>query len=266
MKYTDHHVHTSFSPDSQASIEKYLVRAKELGLESVIFTDHTDMGAIEVEFQKHIDYGDYMSLMKRYEEEYEIDIKLGIEIGYEKSHKDQINDLLDKYPFDFVIASIHYGDGKDFYLGDFYEGKSQREAYMRYFEILLEMVENFSNFDVVGHLDHIIRYGDYKDKTYAYEDYQEILDKILKTIIEKSKGIEVNTSGLRGELETTYPSQEVLKRYRQLGGRIITLGSDTHFNQDYYKGILEEIDNLKSLGYEEITSFKERRARQIVIK
>lgn len=265
MRYTDHHVHTDYSPDSDADIRKYLLRAKELGLEYIIFTDHVDIGGSEVEFQKLIDYDEYFKAMKSFEQEYKIPIKIGVEIGYEKNHKDEINEFLDKYPFEFVIASIHFGDGKDFYLGDFFEGKSQEQSYLRYFEIVLDMVENFSNFDVLGHLDFIVRYGPFENKTYDYKDYKEIIDAILKAIIKNGKGIEMNTSGLRGELKTTFPKERVLKRYKELGGKIITLGSDAHFNEDYYSGIIEGIELLKSLGFTGISSFKERKIKQIYI-
>lgn len=259
MIYTDHHVHTNYSPDSDADIKTYLLKAKELGLEYVMFTDHIDMGATEVIFQKHIDYQEYFNTMKQFEQEYEIFIKVGVEIGYEKNYKDKIDALLDKYPFDFVIASIHYGEGKDFYLGDFFEGRSQQESYLRYFEIVLEMVEHFSNFEVVGHLDHIVRYGPFDSKFYDYEKYKEIIDAILKALIKNGKGIELNTSGLRGSLNTLFPKEEVLKRYKELGGKIITLGSDAHFNEDYYAGILDEIRNLKPLGFSQLSSFTKRK-------
>lgn len=266
MRYTDYHVHTSYSPDSDASIEEYLIQAKELGLEYVIFTDHIDMGAIELEFQKHIEYGEYFKTMRRLEEEYEMPIRVGVEIGYEKNYKDKIDEFLAGYPFDFVISSIHYGDGKDFYIGDFFDGKSQHRSYLRYFEVMLEMVENFSNFEVVGHLDHIVRYGPFDCRGYEYEDYKEIIDKILKIIIKKGKGIELNTSGLRGELKTTFPKEEVVKRYKELGGKIITVGSDAHFSSDYYAGVLEGMDILRNIGFAEVSSFSKRMVKQKILE
>lgn len=265
MKYADHHVHTNYSPDSDASIEGYLVKAKELGLDYVMFTDHIDMGTKDLEFQEHIDYDEYFKTMKALEEKYGIPIRVGVEIGYEKNYKEEIDEFLSRHPFEFVISSLHYGDGKDFYLGDFFHGKTQYESYLRYFEILLEMVENFSNFEVVGHLDYIIRYGPFDHRGYDYGDYKEIIDNILKAIIKKDKGIELNTSGLRGGLEATFPKTEVLKRYRQLGGKIISLGSDAHFNEHYYGDIADGIDFLRSLGFTEISSFKDRELETIKI-
>jgi histidinol-phosphatase (PHP family) len=263
--YTDHHVHTNYSPDSDASVKEYLIEAKKLGLPFVMFTDHIDMGALELEFKKHIDYSEYFRNMKQLEQEYEIPIQVGVEIGYGIDYKDEIDEFLDKHPFDFVISSVHYGDEKDFYLGDFFDGKSQHESYLRYFEVLLEMVENFSNFEVVGHLDYIVRYGPFENKFYEYEIYKDIIDTILKTLIKKGKGIELNTSGLRGPLNTTFPKIEVLSRYSELGGKIITIGSDSHFNKDYNAGIVEGLDIIKSSGFSEVSSFTKRKVKQIYI-
>lgn len=261
MKYTDHHVHTSYSPDSDASIRDYLVEAKKLDLDYVMFTDHIDMGAIEVEFQNHIDYSEYFKTMKQLEEEYQMPIRIGVEIGYEKNHKNQIDEFLMKHPFDFVISSIHYVGRKDFYLGNFFDGETQYSSYLKYFEAILEMVANFSNFEIVGHLDHIVRYGPFKHRSYNYEDYKEIIDDILKTIIKKDKGIELNTSGLEGPLNTTFPKKRILERYIELGGNIITVGSDAHYNEDFNAGVPEGINDLKELGFSEISSFKKRKIK-----
>ncbi|TJX13889.1 histidinol-phosphatase HisJ family protein [Tissierella creatinini] len=249
MKYIDRHVHTRFSPDSNADIVKYINKAKELELEYILFTDHIDFGTKDPEFMDFIDFDEYIRFMKNLERQYEIPIKIGVEIGYEKNHKKEIDEFLNTYKFDFIISSIHYGNGMDFYMGDFFVGKTKYESYMDYFKLVLEMVENFKRYDVVGHMDYISRYGPYRDKDYEYEDYKEIIDDILKAIIKNNKGMEVNTSGLRGELRTTFPKDEVLLRYKQLGGKHITVGSDCHFNQDYRADFEDVIRNLNSMGF-----------------
>ena len=265
MIYTDHHVHSYYSPDSKADIKEYIIKAKEMGLDYIMFTDHTDFGTTDKDFMKLIDYDEYFNRMNGLQEEFNIPIKIGVEIGYEKNYKNEINDFLNKYPFDFVIFSIHYGDDKDFYRGDFFHGKTQEQSYHRYFEILLEMVENFSNFDVVGHLDYITRYGPFDNKYYEYERFKEIIDAILKVIINKDKGIELNTSGMRKSSNTFFPKKEVLKRYKDLGGKIITIGSDAHFNEHYSAGIVDGINLLKSIGYDQISYFENRMKKVMTI-
>ncbi len=255
MKYTDHHVHTRFSPDSNADIVKYITKAKELDLAYLIFTDHIDFGTKDPEFINFIDFDDYIREMKSLERQYEIPIKIGVEIGYEKNYKKEIDQFLKNHKFDFVISSIHYGNGMDFYMGDFFVGKTKYESYLDYFKLVLEMVENFTSYDVVGHMDYISRYGPYEDRHYNYGDYKDILDEILKAIIKNNKGMEVNTSGLRGKLKTTFPKNEVLLRYKELGGNKITVGSDCHFNDHYSAHFEEVISNLNSMGFTTINNF-----------
>lgn len=250
MLYTDHHVHTRFSPDSNADVIKYITTAKELGLKYVLFTDHMDFGTKEPYFMEHINYDEYIGYMKGLENEYSLPIKIGIEIGYEKNYRQEIEEFLKRYDFDFVISSIHYGEDKDFYLGDFFAGKDKYEAYLEYFKLVLEMVQNFTDYSVVGHLDFITRYGPYEDKHYRYEDYRDIIDEILKEIIKNNKGIEVNTSGLRGGLGVTFPKDQVILRYKELGGKYITVGSDSHFNRDYRADFDQVISKLNSMGFE----------------
>lgn len=249
MTYIDHHVHTKLSPDSNADIVRYITNAKELGLKHILFTDHMDFGALDPYF-KDIDYDEYFRVMKELESRYEIPIMVGVEIGYERKHKNEIEEFLSKYNFDFIISSIHYGHGLDFYTGEFFEGKTKDEAYFEYFNLVLEMVENFTNYDVVGHLDYITRYGPYIDKHYKYEDYEEVIDDILKAIIKNNRGIEVNTSGLRQGLDVTFPKDNALQRYKELGGKIITVGSDSHFNDEYQADFKKVINKLNLMGFE----------------
>lgn len=265
MKYTDHHVHTSWSPDSEAEVEAYVRQARALGLDYVLFTDHVDFGTRDPAFLDKPDYEQYFSQMRELSERLEFPIRVGVEIGYEKNEKGPIEAFVDRYPFEFVIASIHYGDGGDFYLGDFFTEKNRDEAYGRYFELVQEMAENFSAFDVAGHLDFITRYGPYEHRTYELERFSGSIDATLSALIAKGKGIEVNTSGLRSDRPRFFPGPEILARYRALGGRIITIGSDSHFNDHYLSGVPQAMDELHRLGFEAITSFSGRRPQTFTL-
>lgn len=263
MNYTDHHVHTSWSPDSSADAARYIRRAKALGLDFIMFTDHVDFGSTDPDFLRKPDYRAYFRQMRELSERHEFPIQVGVEIGYEKNQKRQIEAFLDSYPFDFVIASLHYGDGKDFYRGDFFDGKTQQEAYLRYFELVLEMAENFTQFDAAGHLDYITRYGPFENRQYDPERYSPVIDAILKALIRNRRGLEVNTSGLRGAIPRLFPMSEVLVRYRELGGTVITVGSDSHFNDHYYAGIEQAMAVLRELNFSTISSFTGRRETRL---
>ena len=266
MNITDHHVHTEFSGDCSTPMEVIINRAAELGSKEVMFTDHVDFDYPSKDIYFEVDYKKYIKVLEKLRVQYkEMDILMGIEVGYQPGLNERINQLLNSYEFDFVICSIHAWNGAELDKGDLFKGKSQEEGYRAYFESLKYTIENFDNFDVVGHLDFINRYGDFENKTIRYEDYKNILDEILSMIINKGKGIELNTSGLRYELNSMHPSRKILRRYLELGGKIITVGSDAHVLKDLCADFDKAIVELKEIGFKEITTFKNRKRNFIKI-
>lgn len=224
---TDSHIHTSFSPDAdpKATFQEYIKEAKKKNLNQLIFTDHVDFDAVHPLFHKLIDYDTYIQTFHHIKQNTQFQIKLGVEIGYQPQVKKQINDFIGKYPFEHVILSIHYIDNQDLYTKEYFQNKTEQEYISRYFELLLDAVTNIDDFDVVGHFDYITRYSEKED--YIYEDYKDIIDKILTVIVQKNKGIECNTSGYQTD-KRLYPKKEIIQRFLELGGRNITIGSDAH--------------------------------------
>ncbi|MEW9095315.1 MAG: histidinol-phosphatase HisJ family protein [Clostridiaceae bacterium] len=264
--YTDHHVHTEFSGDCNTPMEDIINRAIELGLKEVIFTDHVDFDYPSNEIHFEIDYEVYMKKIEKLREQHKkIDILLGVEIGYQYHLNSRINELLNAYPFDFVICSIHALEGVELDKGDLFKTRTQEEGYRTYLESLKYTIENFHNCDVYGHLDFIVRYGNFNNKVLRYQDYKDIIDEILCLIISKGKGIELNTSGLRYNLNSMHPNREILERYFELGGRIITIGSDAHTLKDLCSNFHIAIEELKEIGFKEITTFKNRKPKFIKI-
>ena len=259
-KIIDHHMHTNYSPDANqtATIESYIEKVKTLNLAGLMITDHADLDTPVELFQTLINYDEYYQKIINLRKTVDFPIYMGIEIGYQPHLNKQLDDLLSQYPFDFVISSIHLGDGLDFYNNDFFIGKTQEEGYKRYFEICLDAVESYQNYDVFGHLDYIIRYGGFRNKRLDFSTYQPMIDEILKIIIKNNKGIEVNTSGLRYGLGVMHPMEAIVKRYKELGGTIITIGSDAHNVNDITADFDKAIEVLKRSGFKKITQFKNR--------
>jgi histidinol-phosphatase (PHP family) len=267
LKLIDHHMHTQASPDAdqKLSMENYIEKAIELDLPGVMFTDHVDFDFAAPIFHQQIDYSIYTQKIEKMRQKYPIDIRMGVEMGYQPHLNERISHHLKTYPFDFVILSMHMCDGLDLYNGDFFKGKTQVEAYQRYFETVLYSVKNFFDYEVYGHIDYIIRYGSFERKMYDFEHFKPIVTEILKEIITRGKGIEINTSGLRYGLGVTHPRFELLKLYYELGGRIITLGSDAHYLKDYRINFDIAITLLKEAGFTHITEFKQRKPYQVSI-
>lgn len=224
----DLHLHTFFSSDSETNPEDVILKAIELKLPYICFTDHNDFDYEDNTFL--LDYESYydhmMDLKVKYKEQ--LNILIGVEQGLDKSKTDKINPFLLKKPYDFVIGSSHLINGFDPYYPSFFEGRTTTEAICEYFESILDNLEVFDNFDVYGHIDYVIRYPIVPDAEYCYKKYEKYLEPILKTIISKGKGIELNTGGFRTRINDSNPSLEILKKYKEFGGEIITVGSDAH--------------------------------------
>lgn len=260
MKFIiDSHIHTDYSPDCNAKMEDIVIKAVELGLKKITFTDHVDYDSPDELFVGEIDYSEYMKEIKYLRDKYkEIEILMGVEIGYQPHLNNKLNEFIKSYPFDFVICSMHSCEGLDLYNGDFFKGKTQTQSYMRYFESVKHCIETYDNYDVYGHLDYIVRYGSFDNKKLRYEDFKEIIDEILGMIIQKGKGIEVNTSGFRYNLNATHPNTDIVRRYIEMGGTIITIGSDAHKTDNICRDFEQTIKILKSIGVKKIAQFKNR--------
>jgi len=223
----DTHLHTNWSADADAdaTFEAYVKRAKELGLSELTFTEHHDIDAVHPLFHDPIDFDAYVEAFERARTASPIPLRLGVEVGYQSHVVKELNDFLGRYPFEHVILSIHYLERKDLYTGEYYEGKTKDEAYRIYFETCLEAIRTIDNFDSFGHFDYITRYSPFGP--YDYDVHKDIIDDILRLLIDKNKALELNTSGYKYE-GRLYPDEPVIRRYLELGGTKFTLGSDAH--------------------------------------
>lgn len=234
----DAHMHTDFSTDCESSVRSMLNAAVEKGLSAVCITDHMDLDfpPQEGEGQPHdappfqLDVEEYFRVLTPLKEEYRdrLDVRIGIEIGLQPHLGAQYKKLLAAYPFDIVIGSIHLVRGLDPYYGKLFEGRPDADAYREAFEETLTCIEQNEDFDTLGHLDYVVRYGKRKAEEYSYKAFADEIDAVLKKLISMGKGLEVNTGGLKYGLGFTNPHPDVIKRYRELGGEIVTVGADAH--------------------------------------
>jgi len=227
----DTHIHTHYSKDASkdATFEAYIKKALELGVTSLTFTDHHDIDPAHPLFKEPIDFDAYIKDFHQVKKTSPIPIHLGVEVGYQRHVKEEIQAFIKKYPFEHVILSVHYLEKKDLYTQAFFKGKTKEEAYDIYFNTCLEAILEIDDFTTFGHLDYIPRYAPYDD--YDYKTHQEIIDAILQALIKKNKALEMNTSGFVTE-KRQYPKNEVIARYIELGGKKFTYGSDAHDVKD----------------------------------
>lgn len=271
MIQADMHMHTWFSTDSEACPRDMADEAVRKGLKTICFTDHFDKDDLEWGEEGIFDVDAYFVEMQKLQEEYagKLNIRIGIELGLRTYLKDYYEELTKKYPFDFVIGSVHNvpykkdAEGNILYTDPaaekLFTDCTDKEAYRLMMETTLENVRTSDCFQTLGHLDYVVRYGKSREKEYLYTDYADIIDEILKLLIEKKKGLEVNSAGLKYGLPFAHPHPDVLKRYRELGGEIITIGADAHKPEHIAYDFAKAEEILKSCGFKYYTEFFEQK-------
>ncbi len=260
----DYHTHTDFSEDSSTNPHDMIKKAISLGVKEYAITDHYDPDYPEMLFE--IDSPAYHKALLELEKEYESQIKIikGIEIGIQHGSTSlKCEEEALSFPYDFIIGSFHCFHGEDLYIIDF-EKYDVSKIVPSFYEYCLNCLDEFMNFDVLGHINVIDRYlgssdyfkqegvpyfmSDNFKKTYSKS--MEIIEAILDKLIKKNKGIEINTSHIRYNLSPrTVPSKDILKLYKELGGEIITIGSDAHRQNQIQEGFKDTIEYAKSFGY-----------------
>ena len=272
----DYHIHCKYSDDSEEDLEKIIETAINKGIDEICFTDHVDYGIKPDKdvFEKmdenakkdwikkigridlNVDYPNYFKEIEELREKYKdkITIRQGLEFGMQVHTIKDFQKLFDKYKekFDFVILSCHQVNDKEFWTNEFQKGKSIDEYNAEYYKEIYRVMSRYSDYSILGHLDHIQRYN----KTiYPFEKSREIIVKILKKVIEDNKGIEVNTSSFRYGLKELTPERDILKLYHELGGKIITIGSDAHKAENVGERIPYIQEELKKIGFTDICTF-----------
>lgn len=264
----DYHLHSTFSNDSEAALDDICRQAVNQGLSEICITDHVDLQyPIQPPGYTINDMDCYFETLRRYQHQYEgqLTIRIGMEIGLEPHSWATYDKLIASYPFDFIIASLHAVDGMEPHLGVYYQGKTKEEAYRVYYEHIAEYIEQYDNFDVLGHLDYVKRYMPYPYEPGDHLLAMDAVDQVLRRLIAKGKGLEINTSGFRHVSKASMPHFDIIARYHALGGQRLTIGSDSHAPQYVGTMVKESLEQLNRLGIETISTFEQRQERRIPI-
>lgn len=262
----DYHLHSERSGDASGSIIDACSRALEVGLTELCFTEHLDFEPTD-ECYGAFDYDLYATQIDRAQQEFagKLTIRMGVEVDFQSKHRDRIEEYLSRAEFDYVLGSAHYVGG--IILEDhsrYFPGKTPREAYEPYFENALEVVET-GWFDCIAHLDLCKRHGVRYLGDFDCSAHWEWIDRVLAGVVASDMALEINSSGLRQSPSDTYPCEEILRRYRALGGRTITVGSDSHRPGDVGAGVAQALDLARSVGFDSLSTFCRRVRSQVPI-
>lgn len=223
----DFHLHSRVSFDGRDSGFNMVQAAAAAGLREICFTDHMDYDPMDADHKLDFAWEDY-------EREYAgleapgLVIRRGVEFGMLPDNQRQFDKVMAMYDWDFVIGSVHFVDGLDVYYPRYWEGRTAYQAILRSLEDTLRCVRTHSHYHVLGHLTYLGKCrGNPEKKPILYRDYREAADEILRYLADNGKGIEINTSGMDA-CGVCLPDWEYLRRFKELGGQIVTVGSDAH--------------------------------------
>lgn len=276
--YADYHLHCEYSDDSNEPMENQIQEAITLGLDEMCFTDHVDYGIKRdwddpegiiirhaIEHGKEVDlvlanvnYPKYFEALNMYQKKYasSISIKKGLEFGIQSITVDAYEKLYASYQddLDFVLFSMHQVNNLEFWTQDFQKEKIQKQYNDEYYKEIYQTMQMFHHYSCLAHLDLLARYDE--NGIYPFENEKDIIAEILKYAIRDGKGIEINTSSWKYGLKDTQPSRAILKLYKDLGGKIITVGSDAHETKYLASHIKDAYAILKNeIGINEICTF-----------
>ena len=262
MITADLHTHSGFSTDSDEPLEEMVKAAKEKGLQALCITEHMDMDYPGGEFILNTE--NYRKELFRVREQTpDIELLFGVELGLMDYLAPKLNEYSKAWDFDFIIGSSHLVDGQDPYYPEYFQKLGSKNGILRYFESILANIKAMDCFDVYGHLDYVVRYS--PEKSYDPVDYREIIDEILRLLIEKGKGIEINTAGLKSGIGYVHPHVFILQRYKELGGEIVTVGSDAHDKSRVAADLDKAQAALTAAGFTYYAIFRERKPNFVVI-
>jgi len=256
--YYDYHTHTSFSDDSDTPMIEMLQGAYEKGLTEICITDHYDPGYPDNMYPFDLPFDEYMDTLARYQEQFagRLSIKRGIEIGIQHHQLDKASAAAKSHDYDYIIGSFHCALGEPLYEGHFFDNKTPKQSFLDYFTYMYDNLKVYKDYCNVGHMNIVARYS---GGSPAFSEYADHCEAILKMIIHDGKGIELNTSSFKYKMETTCPSEDILRMYRSLGGEIISIGSDAHAPDRIADHFDYATEYLRSLGFKYISAFTKRK-------
>lgn len=260
----DSHTHSRHSADAYHAVAFMAETAIEKELRGFAVTDHCEGDFFDERgYAARIMHSAISVAKARAAFDHQIVITFGIEVAHVFDDMAAIDDIFRRHHLDFVIGAAHKTSYENFEFFNCMDYKSMPAEKLRkyitsYYEDILKLIE-WGNFDVLAHLSIPVRYPKlYSGIDVDLTEYKEQIDEVLRLAVQKGKGIEINTSGLRSAIGDTLPPMWVLKRFRELGGEIVTLGSDAHRAEDMGEGLDYAMQMLLDAGYEYFAFFRNR--------
>ncbi|MBQ9941640.1 MAG: histidinol-phosphatase HisJ family protein [Christensenellaceae bacterium] len=256
----DYHIHSDISFDATGSLPAIVASAAAKGLKEICITEHMDIDPAGLTQEIGLDFGRYdREFAELMQTPRPIAVRQGVELGALGDRAEEFTAIALAHDYDFIICSQHFVGTRDPYYPSFYEGLTMHEAYLGYLEAIYETLKVFHEYDVVGHIGYPSKYyrGDGPCK-FQYSEFPDIIDAILKQAVSDGKGIEANTSSIPKTADTI-ATLDMLRRFRQLGGEMVTVGSDSHAPENVGNFVPRGLEIIKEAGFKYVCTFEKRK-------
>lgn len=258
----DLHAHSEHSMDGHYSVQEMVQAAIEMGLRIFAITDHCDINGYEDYLLAETVPASFASIQEAKQLNHkDILLLAGLELGQPLEDPLLAQTILEQHPFDFILGSVHNVRGReDFaFIGANNQDLDLDYELELYFKELLETIA-WGNFDSAAHISYPFRY--FQNNPLVFKNinrWDDHFDTIVRALADKGLGLELNTSGLKSNPPYTLPEEKWLRRYREHGGEILTLGSDAHQLLHVGSGIAEGIEIAKRAGFSYLAYFIQRK-------
>jgi histidinol-phosphatase (PHP family) len=235
-------------------------RAAEVSLRQIAFTEHLDLFYPKNDITWKFDVPAYVRNVSEMQERWigKLEVLTAIEVGLHPQTYKESKEFTSQHPFDFVLGSVHIVGNYDLHNGDYFKDKTDDQAVKTWFENLNRCVKEYPDFHVLGHLDLIRRYAHYlkAPEQIDWHSYDDMIEDTLKILIGSERGIEINLSGYHTGLNAPMPDLRIIKRYREMHGEVITVGSDAHSPECIGAKLDYGYYLLQQAGFKYLTIFK----------
>jgi histidinol-phosphatase (PHP family) len=258
----DYHLHTHFSGDNQSDMEAMCRSAIARGIPEIAFTEHFDVNPNEPQRNQFPLEAWSIELARcRALFDGQLVTRAGLEASEPHTAPEAVADLLARYPFDFVIGSLHWMGDEIIFDAKYFQ-RPMDEAYRMYF-VELERMTRQGEFDVLGHLDVVTRLGHQVYGEYDPRRYEDILRPALRNCIERGIVLEINTGNMRRSIRATSPGMEILRWYVEMGGEVVILGSDAHRPEVVGLHLDTALELARAVGLKYLARFERGQAQRI---
>ncbi|MDR0696446.1 MAG: histidinol-phosphatase HisJ family protein [Christensenellaceae bacterium] len=264
----DTHTHSLHSHDGHENIFDMVEQAKKIGCSYLAITDHLDLDYLfcSTATERQLDMDSYFKDFKAVVKNAGLELAFGVEVGYSNKSENLYENKISSFPIDVVINSVHTLNDIDLYhFLPNQQPAEKKHLFIDYLNAILCSIKAQYKYDVVGHIGYISRYVTYKEKYLLFDDTRDLIDQILKTIIQLNKTIELNTN-VKTLPFNTLPEPQIIERYRELGGENITFGSDAHTLNRIGDGYYKACAIARACGFKYWTVYLNRTPKKILIE